>query len=145
MGASLVWTLCYFDRSPSLSENFHIFWLKNMFEAQFALPSMSPEITHFCFSFLFKENDFRNQIWSLGLHNYWNVIVLMVAQHIELENRYVCAHVFVFIFITVCLWSLSMYSDIELQERNILNFTQIIWHSDSKYLTSALGYPVQSF
>ena len=65
-----------------------------------------------CFSFLFKENDFRNQIWSLGLHNYWNVIVLMAAQHIELENRYVCAHVFVFIFITVCLWSLSMYSDI---------------------------------
>ena len=36
----------------------------------------------------------------------------MAAQHIELENRCVFAHVFVFIFIAVSLWSLSMYSDI---------------------------------
>ena len=34
----------------------------------------------------------------------------MAAQHTELENRCVCAHVFVFIFIAVSL--ISMYSDI---------------------------------
>lgn len=44
--------LCYFDRSSSLSENFHIFWLK-IFLRLILLPSISPEITYFSVSHFF--------------------------------------------------------------------------------------------